>query len=113
MAVGLCAAIRSLKFVTNQLNMAASFHAGLQPQIITSNSITHRDSQTNNFISGGTTALRFSLVDTWDGNRDYEFEGEYIDISLLTPSGCELWLVAHRVKHVSCQGGFPSICRGS
>jgi hypothetical protein len=31
MAVGLCAAIRSLQSVTNQLNMAASFHAGGQP----------------------------------------------------------------------------------
>jgi hypothetical protein len=68
MAVGLCAAIRSLQFVTNQLNMAASFHAGLQPQIITSNSIKHRDSQTNNFISGGTMALTFSLVASWERN---------------------------------------------
>jgi hypothetical protein len=106
MAVGLCAAIRSLKFVTNQLNMAASFHAGLQPQIITSNSITHRDSQTNNFISGGTMALRFSLVDTWHGNLDYEFEGEYIDISLLTPSGCELALYRSASNMLAARVGF-------
>jgi hypothetical protein len=56
-------------------------------QIITFNYTTHRHSENNKFRLGGTMAITFSLVDTWDDGKRVHVSGTIVASGNYTTSG--------------------------